>query len=311
MSGAGDIRVSDAPKGNLVDRFAPEWLRPFLRMARIDRPIGWWLLLLPCWWSSALAAVTINRTGPDILHLVLLLIGAVAMRGAGSVWNDIVDRDLDKMVERTRSRPLPSGTVTPKQAALFMGLLCLIGLAVLLSFNRFAIVVGVCSLIPVVIYPFMKRFTNLPQVVLGLAFAWGGLMGWAALRGDLQAPAFLLYAAAIAWTFGYDTIYAMQDIEDDEIVGIGSTARLFGENVRAGVAGAYVITLVLLMAALWLAKAGVLSWLGLAGFAAHLAWQLTAIRRNDPQRALMLFRSNRDAGLILFAGIALDSLLRL
>ena len=185
MTQVGDVRVSDAPKGNLVDRFAPEKTKPYLRMARIDRPIGWWLLLLPCWWSASLAAITINRFGPDWTHIVLFLIGAVAMRGAGSVWNDVVDRDIDGKVERTRSRPIPSGAVTPKQALAFMGLLGLVGLAVLLSFNRFAIVVGLCSLIPVVIYPFMKRFTNLPQAVLGLAFAWGGLMGWAALRGDL------------------------------------------------------------------------------------------------------------------------------
>lgn len=307
----GDVRVSDAPKDNIVDRFAPERARPFLRMARIDRPIGWWLLLLPCWWSSALAAVSLNRTGPDLLHLLLLLIGAVAMRGAGSVWNDIVDRDLDGRVERTRSRPLPSGAVTVKQAAAFMALLCCIGLLVLLSFNRFAVLVGFCSLLPVVIYPFMKRFTNLPQVVLGLAFAWGGLMGWAALRGDLAAPAFLLYAAAIAWTFGYDTIYAMQDIEDDEIVGIGSTARLFGGNVRLGVAGAYGLTVLLLAMALWLTPAGWLSWAGLAVFTGHLVWQVKTIRLNAPRTALMLFRSNRDAGLLFFAGIALDSMLRL
>lgn len=311
MNGAGDIRVSDAPKNNLVDRFAPERARPFLRMARIDRPIGWWLLLLPCWWSAALAAVSVNRFGPDPVHLLLLLVGAVAMRGAGSVWNDIVDRDLDGRVERTRSRPIPSGAVTVKQAAAFMALLCLIGLLVLLSFNRFAIVVGLCSLLPVVIYPFMKRFTNLPQLVLGLAFAWGALMGWAALRGDLAAPAYLLYAAAIVWTFGYDTIYAMQDIEDDEIVGIGSTARLFGAQVRAGVAAAYWLTLVLLALALWLTPAGLLSWAGLVAFAAHLVWQVVALRRDDPALALRLFRSNRDAGLLLFGGIALDSLITL
>ncbi|MGL4810283.1 MAG: 4-hydroxybenzoate octaprenyltransferase [Beijerinckiaceae bacterium] len=310
-SPAGDVRVSDAPKSNLVDRFAPERARPFLRMARIDRPIGWWLLLLPCWWSAALAAVTTGRFGPDPAHLLLFLIGAVVMRGAGSTWNDFVDRDLDGRVERTRSRPIPSGAVTPKQALAFMVMQLLIGLAVLLGFNRFAIIVGLCSMLPVVIYPFMKRFTNLPQIVLGLAFAWGGLMGWAALRGDLQMPALLLYATAIVWTFGYDTIYAMQDIEDDAIVGIGSTARLFGDRVKEAVTITYGVTVILAAAALWSARVGLLSWLGLAAFAAHLAWQVRTLRQGDPQLALMLFRSNRNAGLLFFAGLTLDALVKI
>jgi 4-hydroxybenzoate polyprenyltransferase len=301
--------VSDAPSGNIVDRYAPPAWRPYLRMARIDRPIGWWLLLLPCWWSSALAAAAAERGAPNILHLVLFLVGAIAMRGAGSAWNDIVDRDLDARVERTRSRPLPSGQVTPRQAAAFMIGLALVGLAILLTFNRFTILLGICSLAPVAIYPFMKRVTSFPQIVLGLAFAWGGLMGWAAIFGRLDAPALLIYAAAIAWTFGYDTIYALQDIEDDALVGIGSTARFFGEQARRAIAVAYGATLMLAGVALALTPhVGWLSWLGLATFAAHLVWQIAALKLDDSANALKLFRTNRDAGLLLFAGLALDAM---
>ncbi|WP_342359163.1 4-hydroxybenzoate octaprenyltransferase [Terrarubrum flagellatum] len=301
--------VSDAPAGNLVDRYAPPSWRPFLRMARIDRPIGWELLLAPCWWSAALAAVAAGLPGPDPFHIFLFWVGAIAMRGAGSAWNDLVDRDLDAKVERTRSRPIPSGQVTPKQAAVFLVALALVGLAVLLTFNRFTIIVGLCSLLPVVIYPFMKRVTSFPQVVLGMAFAWGGLMGWAAIFGRLDAPAFLIYAAAIAWTFGYDTIYALQDIEDDVLVGIGSTARFFGDRAREAVAGAYALTTVLIAISFALTpNIGWPSWLGLAGFALHLSWQVKTLDLRDPRRALALFKSNRDSGLILFAGLVLDGL---
>jgi 4-hydroxybenzoate polyprenyltransferase len=302
--------VADAPSGNLVDRYAPPGWRPYLRMARIDRPIGWQLLLAPCWWSAALAAVAAERAGPDLLHLLLFLVGAVVMRGAGSVWNDLADRDLDARVERTRSRPLPSGQISPRQAAAFMAALALAGLAVLLTFNRFTVLLGLCSLAPVLIYPFMKRITSFPQVVLGLAFAWGGLMGWAALFGRLDAPALLIYAAAIAWTFGYDTIYAMQDVEDDALVGIGSTARFFGDSARLAVAASYALAVGLAGLAIAVTPhVGLWSWIGLGAFAAHLGWQAAAVAPADPSSALRLFRSNRDAGLLLFAGFALDSLI--
>jgi len=302
--------VSDAPSGNLVDRYAPAAWRPYLRIARIDRPIGWQLLLLPCWWSAALAAIASGAPGPNILHVVLFWIGAVVMRGAGCAWNDIVDRDLDARVERTRSRPIPSGQVTRKQAALFMAGLGLIGLLVLLSFNRFTILLGVCSLLLAVIYPFMKRITSFPQIVLGLAFAWGGLMGWAAVFGRLDAPALLIYAAAIAWTFGYDTIYALQDIEDDALAGILSTARFFGEGARSAVAVSYALALALAGGAIALTPhAGLIAWIALAGFGTHLAWQIRTLRLGDPALALRLFKSNWEAGLILFAGLSLDALL--
>nr|WP_244641982.1 4-hydroxybenzoate octaprenyltransferase [Chelatococcus reniformis] len=302
--------MPDAAAGHWVDTLAPPQLRPYLRLARIDRPIGWWLLLLPCWWSAAAAAVAAGRATPDLGHLALFLGGAVAMRGAGSTYNDIVDRKLDAQVARTRGRPLPSGQVGVRQATAFLGLLALIGLVVLLQFNGFAVALGLASLAIVAVYPFMKRITSMPQLVLGLAFAWGGLMGWAAAFGDLAWPALLIYAAAVTWTIAYDTIYAIQDLEDDEVVGIKSSARWFGAHTRLAVGLLFAATVAMLLAALPSIRAGVVGYLGLAGFAAHLAWQVRNIDTSDPRRALMLFRSNRDAGLILFAGLCLDALVR-
>jgi 4-hydroxybenzoate polyprenyltransferase len=309
MTHGADQPLPDAAAGNWVDRHAPVAWRPYLRLARIDRPIGWWLLLLPCWWSAALAAVALGRAGPDPWQLLLFMIGAIAMRGAGSTYNDIVDRDLDAKVARTRHRPLPSGQVTARRAAAFLLAQALVGLVVLLQFNRYAILVGLASLVIVAIYPFMKRVTSMPQLVLGFAFAWGGLMGWAALAGRLDAPAFLVYAAAIAWTVGYDTIYALQDIEDDPIAGIKSSARLFGRHARVGVLICYGAAVALMVAALVLAGAGVPSYLGALAFAGHLGWQVRRITPGDERVALMLFKSNRDAGLLLFAGLALDALI--
>ena len=302
--------LPDAVRGHWADRWAPVRVRPYLRLARIERPIGWWLLLLPCWWSAALAAIAGGQPWPNPLHCVLFLVGAVAMRGAGCTYNDIVDRDLDTRVERTRDRPLPSGQVTLKGALAFLGLQGLIGLLVLLQFNAFAIVTGFASLGIVALYPFMKRFFWMPQIVLGLAFAWGALMGWATAFGSLSPAAILLYLASIAWVVGYDTIYALQDIEDDEIAGIKSSARFFGRRVRLGVAACYGLTLAFMAAAFIVADAGPLSFLGLVLFALHLAWQVARIDRDDGAGALRLFRSNRNAGLILFAAMALDGLLQ-
>jgi 4-hydroxybenzoate polyprenyltransferase len=298
---------ADAAHGNLVDRYAPAAALPYLRMARIDRPIGWWLLLLPCWWSSVLAAAAAEKP-PNLLHLLLFLIGAIAMRGAGSTWNDIIDRDLDGSVERTRNRPLPAGQISVTQAMLSAGALSFIGLLVLLSFNGFAIILGFVSLIPVAIYPFMKRLTDYPQAVLGLAFAWGALMGWACFAGALGLAPVILYVATILWVIGYDTIYAIQDIEDDGIVGIRSTALRFGERSPALIAGCYLGAVTLMGAALIIADADPPSWLGLVGFALHLCWQVTRVNPQDGPGALRLFKSNRDAGLILFAGLLIDCL---
>ena len=301
--------VADAT-GNWVDSLAPPWLRPYLRLARLDRPIGSWLLLLPCWWSSALAAVAANAPGPRLTHLALFFIGAFAMRGAGCTWNDIVDRDLDGSVERTRSRPIPSGQVSVGEAAFFLVLQSLVGLAVLMSFNTFTIALGIASLLIVAVYPFMKRITYWPQIVLGLAFSWGALMGWAACFGRLDGPALLLYAGSISWVIGYDTIYAHQDREDDALIGIKSTALLFSTRTKPMLGLFYGLAVILLGAAGFLAGAGVVFALGLAAFAAHLGWQIWRLDIEDPDNCLAVFKSDRDAGLILFAGLVLDAALR-
>ncbi len=308
MEQPGASSLPDAVRGHWAERWAPAGLRPYLRLARIERPIGWWLLLLPCWWSAALAAIAKGQPYPDPLHCVLFLIGAVAMRGAGCTYNDIVDRDLDIRVERTRQRPLPSGQVSLKGALVFLGLQALVGLLVLLQFNAFTIATGFGSLAVVALYPFMKRFFWMPQIVLGLAFSWGALMGWAAMFGSLSTTPVLLYLASIAWVVGYDTIYALQDIEDDEIAGIKSSARFFGERVRQGVATCYGLTVMLMIAAFLQAGAGVAAFVGLFLFALHLGWQVARIDRSDGAGALRLFRSNRDAGLVLFAAMVMDAL---
>jgi len=304
--GAG--RVADST-GNWVDGVAPAWARPYLRLARLDRPIGSWLLLMPCWWSVGLAAVH-ARSQVNVWHLLLFFIGAFAMRGAGCTWNDIVDRDLDSQVERTRSRPIPSGQVTVASAAAFLVLQALVGLAVLLQFNRFTIYVGFASLAVVAIYPFMKRITYWPQIVLGLAFSWGALMGWPATFARLDLPALLLYAGAICWVIGYDTIYAHQDREDDALIGIKSTALLFRERTKPMLALFYALAVALIALAGWSAGAGLVFALGLLAFAAHLAWQIARLDVDDPIDCLVVFKSNRDAGLILFAGLVLDAALR-
>jgi 4-hydroxybenzoate polyprenyltransferase len=301
--------VADAT-GNWVDTLAPGWSRPYLRLARLDRPIGSWLLLMPCWWSCALAAIAAGNATPRLTHLALFFLGAFAMRGAGCTWNDIVDRDLDRSVERTRSRPIPSGQVSVAQAVAFLVLQSLIGLAVLLSFNVFTVGLGVASLAIVAVYPFMKRITYWPQIVLGLAFSWGALMGWAAAFGRLDPPALLLYAGSIAWVIGYDTIYAHQDREDDALIGIKSTALLFGERTKPMLAAFYTLAAVLIGAAGLVAGAGAVFALGLLAFAAHLAWQIVRLDIADPDLCLMLFKSDRDAGLILFAGLLADAAVR-
>src|SRR6202040_3718671 len=248
MSGAA-TRVADAT-GNWVDTRAPPWSRPYLRLSRLDRPIGSWLLLMPCWWSAALAIGDIGRLP---LIIALFFIGAFAMRGAGCTWNDITDRDLDALVERTRSRPIPAGQVSVPQAAAILVVQALIGLAVLVQFNRFAIMTGIASLVIVAVYPFMKRITWWPQVVLGLAFSWGALMGFAVTLSRIDATALLLYAGSIAWVIGYDTIYAHQDAEDDALIGIKSTALLFGARTRPALIIFYGLAVVLIGVALQLA----------------------------------------------------------
>ena len=291
--------VADAT-ANWVDTHAPLWARPYLRLARMDRPIGTWLLLMPCLWSAALAA----GVAGDLSHLpstlVLFAIGALAMRGAGCTWNDITDRDLDGRVERTRSRPIPAGQVTVKQAAGFLALQLLVGLAVLLQFNWFAVATGVASLIVIVVYPFMKRITYWPQAVLGLAFSWGALMGFAVILARIDAAALWLYAGSIAWVIGYDTIYALQDREDDALIGVRSSALRMGARVRSGTAGFYLLAVLCWAGAIWLVHADPLALVALAPVALHLGWQVTTLLPDDGGNALARFRSNRFAGLLMF-----------
>jgi 4-hydroxybenzoate polyprenyltransferase len=308
MSGAA-ARVSDATD-NWVDTRAPLWSRPYLRLSRLDRPIGSWLLLMPCWWSAALAAGMAHDLKQLPLILVLFLVGAFAMRGAGCTWNDITDRDLDAQVERTRSRPIPAGQVSVPQAAAFLVLQALVGLLVLLQFNRFAVGCGIASLIIVAVYPFMKRITYWPQIVLGLAFSWGALMGFAVTFGRIDATALVLYAGSIAWVIGYDTIYAHQDAEDDALIGIKSTALLFGARTRPALIVFYGLAVALIAVALALAGAGWMAWIGLAAFAVHLVSQIERIEIGDPKLCLRIFKSNRNAGLLLFAGLLSDAISR-
>ncbi|MCK0126356.1 4-hydroxybenzoate octaprenyltransferase [Gelidibacter sp. F2691] len=305
-------QVSDAYRGNWVDHRAPAWSRPYLRLSRADRPIGTWLLLIPCWWSLLLATASTGAFGRSDAWIMLgCAIGSWLMRGAGCTWNDITDRDFDGQVERTRSRPIPSGQVTVKQAVIWMGLQALISFGILLTFNAATILLGIAALIPVAIYPFAKRFTWWPQAFLGIAFNWGALVGWVAHTGSLGWPPILLYGAGIAWTLFYDTIYAYQDTEDDALIGVKSTARLFGENSRkwlmlflmttvalsafaailALAPTANVLTLVIALGGTWF-----MGW--------HLAWQLRKLDTDSPETCLKLFRSNRDTGLIFVLFLA-------
>ncbi len=298
--------LPDAAPDQLLFRVLPLAARPFAQLARLDRPTGWWLLLLPCWWSSALASLA---TGGALHYgqLALFCAGAILMRGAGSTYNDIIDREVDAKVERTRLRPLPSGRVGLAGAWCFLVVQSFLGLAVALCFSRFTLVVAAASLGIVAVYPFAKRVTSWPQLVLGFAFAWGGLVGWAAVLDSLSLPPLLLYAGAVLWTVGYDTIYAVQDARDDPAAGIRSTARLFAGRVRPAVGAIYAGATLLIEAGLLAAGAGanLLAQLGIGCFALHLAAQVWRLDAGDPARALALFRSNRDAGLLLFAGLAL------
>lgn len=298
--------VADAVPGNWVDAIAPQSWRPYLRLARADRPIGAWLLLWPCWWSLAMAGIATDAAYPDPWYMALFAIGALVMRAAGCTWNDITDRDYDSQVARTRSRPIPSGQVSVQGAIVFMVGLSLAGLMVLLQFNTFTILLGIASLGLVAIYPFMKRFTYWPQVFLGLAFSWGGFLGWAAVLGELSLSPFLLYAASIAWTVGYDTIYAHQDKEDDALLGLKSTALKFGENTKPWLTLFYGIAFIGIASAGITAGAGTVFCLGLVAAAAHFIWQIATLDVSDGANCLKRFRSNRDFGVIVFAALVAD-----
>ena len=301
-----DGQVSDAVDGNWVDRWAPAPMRPYLRLSRADRPIGTWLLLIPCWWGQALAILwDQSPRWEDAWIAIGCALGAWLMRGAGCTWNDIADREYDAQVDRTRSRPIPSGQISVQQAFVWMVAQALLAFAILLTFHWVAILLGIGSLVLVAIYPFAKRFTWWPQVFLGLAFNWGALLAWAAHTGDVQSPAILLYLAGIVWTLFYDTIYAHQDTEDDALIGVKSTARLFGDAsaswlkyfiigtvalmamaiIQAGMPRANIMTLVLALAGPW-----AMGW--------HMTWQLRGFDPSDGAKMLQLFRANRDTGLI-------------
>jgi len=298
--------VADAVPGNWVDRLAPESWRPYLRLARADRPIGVWLLLWPCWWSLALAGMASSTDYPNLLYMALFAIGAIVMRGAGCAWNDIIDRDYDSRVARTRSRPIPSGQITVRQAQIFMCVLALIGLAILLQFNAFTVLLGFASLLPVAIYPFMKRLTDWPQAVLGLAFSWGALMGWAAVLGELSLPPLLLYGGAVAWTVGYDTIYAHQDKEDDALLGLKSTALKFGSRTKPWLTLFYVLAFTGIVSAGLAAGGGQTFCFIMAAGAAHLVWQTLTLDVSDEQNCLTRFRANRDFGAVVFIALIAD-----
>ncbi|VAW16744.1 4-hydroxybenzoate polyprenyltransferase [hydrothermal vent metagenome] len=299
---------ADTVKGHWVDRTLPSWARPYARLARLDRPIGTWLLMWPCLWGVALASAA-GGLAPDWRLLLAFAIGAMVMRGAGCTFNDIVDRDIDARVKRTASRPLPSGQVSLTGAWVFLVGQCLVGLAVLVQFNTFTILLGLGSLVLVAIYPFMKRFTYWPQVFLGLAFNWGALMGWSAVTGTLATPAILLYLAGILWTLGYDTIYAHQDKEDDILIGVKSTALRFGAASRIWIAGFYGGFIILGGFSFSAAGLGWPAYAGLAATAAHLGWQVAKLDIGDGAGCLTLFRANRDTGAWLFAGLVLSGAL--
>ena len=309
-------QVADAVRGNWVDRLAPPATRPYLRLSRAYRPIGTWLLLLPCWWGLFLAAGA-GGNGLALADLWLFVgsaIGAFLMRGAGCTWNDITDRHIDGAVARTRSRPIPSGQVSVKQALIWLVAQAVMAFAILLTFNIDAIVLGIASLVTVAVYPFAKRFTWWPQVFLGLAFNWGALLLWTAQSGRLGWPAVLLYLGGISWTLFYDTIYAHQDREDDALIGVKSTARLFADNTAIWLRGILILTMALMAAAALMALATAkasglaLAVLGVGGMGLHMLWQLQRLDIDDADTCLRLFRANRDTGLIValfFAAAAL------
>src|SRR3954462_9453472 len=287
--------VPDSERRGLIGAL-PLPLRPYASLMRLDRPIGAWLLFWPCAWSVALAGL-----GPlGIALIIWLALGAWAMRSAGCVWNDIVDRDLDAKVERTRLRPLASGRASLAGAWALLVALSLVGLVVLLQLGRTAQIVALASLAPVAAYPFMKRITWWPQAWLGLVFSWAALVGWPSVRGEMGATVLLLYAGSIAWVVGYDTVYALQDREDDALVGVGSSALALGRHARAGVAGFYAVALLLWALALWRERPDGLALVALAPMALHLGYQVFALRPDDGDSALAIFRSNRFAGLLMF-----------
>lgn len=294
LSGASDIASE-----SWIDKWAPSHLRPFFRLARLDRPIGTWLLLLPCYWSLALA----TNGWPSLSYILLFAIGALVMRGAGCTINDLADQDFDAKVARTVNRPIANGDITQRQAIVFLCIQLMIGLAMLIQFNTFTIWLGISSLGLVVIYPFMKRVTYWPQAFLGLAFNWGALVGWAAQTGQLHAAPAVLYAAGFFWTLGYDTIYAHQDKADDVMIGVKSTALKFGVRSKIWISGFYGASLVLITLAGWMIQLGWPFYVAVGLGALHMGWQVRSLDIDNPKNCLRRFKSNRDFGLLIGVGI--------
>jgi 4-hydroxybenzoate polyprenyltransferase len=302
--------IADATRGNVVDRFAPVAIRPYFKLARFDRPIGAWLLLFPCWWSLLLAELSRGHPHPNLWYALLFAIGAFVMRGAGCTWNDIVDRDFDAGVARTALRPIPSGQVSVKQALAFGIGLSLIGLLVLLQFNRFTILLGMSSLLLVAAYPFCKRFTYWPQLVLGLTFKWGALVGWTSVTGTIDVAPLALYAGSVLWTIGYDTIYAHQDKEDDATLGLKSTALRFGAQTPLWLSAFYAGSIALWLIAVLAAGGGVFATAAVIAAAGHFIWQIRSLNTDDPANCLALFKSNRQVGWLLTLGFGVDMMAR-
>nr|WP_083649346.1 4-hydroxybenzoate octaprenyltransferase [Salaquimonas pukyongi] len=318
-----DKMVADALRGSWVHRLLPQSLWPYAQLARWERPIGWKLLMWPCWWAATMAFAMQGMPHGNLLenfryvagetilpfYLALFFLGAFVMRGAGCTYNDLVDEDIDAKVARTRSRPLPSGRVTKKQAIVFLVLQLLAGLVILLQFNWTTVVTGLISVVTILVYPFMKRITWWPQLFLGFAFSWGALVGWTAIMDAMNWPAIILYTGCICWVIAYDTMYACQDIEDDALVGVKSTARLFAENTKLAVSALYAAALGLFALAFWLTAMPWPAWLGLAGGATHMIWQIRTLDIHDPANCLVRFKSNSGFGWIIFAGLFVSAVL--
>jgi len=305
-----DKTIKDSITGGWVEHM-PAAMRPYLRLSRYDRPIGFWLLALPGWIGLAFAALTEGFAQADIKWAVLIGIGAIAMRGAGCTYNDIVDRDLDKQVERTALRPLAAGTISLKSAWVWLVLQCLAGLAVLAFFPRLPQIIALSSLALVAAYPFMKRITYWPQAWLGLTFNWAVLVAYTAKTGTVGTPLFLLYAGLVFWTIGYDTIYACQDVEDDAMIGVKSTARLFGGKTKFWTAVMYGVCLFFVAVSIFMASGSYYAVLLAAPFGLHIVWQVLRFDPDNGALCLSLFKSNRTAGLLLILGLATPSLANL
>jgi 4-hydroxybenzoate polyprenyltransferase len=297
--------IADAAPKNWVTRYVPEAVQPYAQLMRLDRPIGWWLLLIPCWWGLALAHIAQN-TWPNFSYAIFFLAGSIVMRGAGCTINDIADRKFDVQVERTRNRPIASGRISVMHALVFLAGQLLVGLIILLQFNRYSIGLAICSLAIVAIYPFTKRFTYYPQVILGLAFNWGALVGWTSTFGSLSIAPILLYAAGVSWTLAYDTIYAHQDKEDDVLIGVKSTALKFGETTPLFLVAFFATTLALFLASCVVVHASWPAYIGIVIAAFHAVWQVARFDGDEPKLCLKLFKSNRTFGLIIALGLLTD-----